>query len=311
MANFQTSVGSALAPAVAGDFAGYNIRNTVLAGPGGLIAGLAGLNIGRFAWLDGAHDIDGTLTYANSFGFTAPDGFVAREQQGLITTFLQENGMFIPAGYMATLYISGDFWVQNDGAAIVYPGDTLYANYADGKIGNAAVTSSSTGSIAAGTGSATANIVAGSDVLNVTGTVTGGFYPGGVLSGTGIISGTKILEQISGTANGIGTYRVSKVHDTAVAATTVSETHGVYTAASALSGVIGVGDILSGSGVTANTKITQLGTGTGGLGTYIVDTTQTATSTTITGAKNVSTKWIARSQGAVGGLFKMSSHLHG
>jgi hypothetical protein len=40
---------------------------------------------------------------------------------------------------------------------------------------------------------------------------------------------------------------------------------------------------ISGTGVTAGTTITQLGTGTGGAGTYIVSTTQTVASTTITG----------------------------
>lgn len=48
------------------------------------------------------------------------------------------------------------------------------------------------------------------------------------------------------------------------------------------SGVLAVGQVLSGSGVTAGTKITALGTGIGGTGTYTVDTSQTASSTTIT-----------------------------
>jgi hypothetical protein len=47
------------------------------------------------------------------------------------------------------------------------------------------------------------------------------------------------------------------------------------------SGVIAVGDVISGTGVTANTIIVALGTGTGGLGTYTLDTSQTALSTTI------------------------------
>lgn len=50
------------------------------------------------------------------------------------------------------------------------------------------------------------------------------------------------------------------------------------------SGSVAVGQTLSGSGVTADTKITGLLTGTGGAGTYTVDTTQTASSTTITAA---------------------------
>jgi hypothetical protein len=48
-----------------------------------------------------------------------------------------------------------------------------------------------------------------------------------------------------------------------------------------ITGVLAVGDVISGTGITANTIIVALGTGTGGLGTYTVDTSQTAISTTI------------------------------
>lgn len=47
------------------------------------------------------------------------------------------------------------------------------------------------------------------------------------------------------------------------------------------SGNLGVGSILQGTGVAAGTKITALGTGTGGTGTYTVDISQTVASTTI------------------------------
>lgn len=54
------------------------------------------------------------------------------------------------------------------------------------------------------------------------------------------------------------------------------------TVSAVTSGTLAVGQYLSGSGVTAATKITGYGTGTGGTGTYTVDTSQTASSTTIT-----------------------------
>ena len=47
-------------------------------------------------------------------------------------------------------------------------------------------------------------------------------------------------------------------------------------------GTIEVGQIISGSGITAGTKVTALGTGTGGVGTYTVSVSQTVSSTTIT-----------------------------
>lgn len=60
-----------------------------------------------------------------------------------------------------------------------------------------------------------------------------------------------------------------------------------------ITGTYAVGHILSGTGVTANTTITALGTGTGGAGTYTVSTSQTVASTTITGCAPVtnSTYW--------------------
>ena len=47
---FQTSVSTQPAPAVAGDFANGNPRFAVPAGPGGLIAGAAGVTIGQAPW---------------------------------------------------------------------------------------------------------------------------------------------------------------------------------------------------------------------------------------------------------------------
>jgi hypothetical protein len=54
-----------------------------------------------------------------------------------------------------------------------------------------------------------------------------------------------------------------------------------------ITGTYAIGHILSGTGVTANTTITALGTGTGGAGTYTVSASQTVGSTTITGCAPV------------------------
>ena len=48
------------------------------------------------------------------------------------------------------------------------------------------------------------------------------------------------------------------------------------------SGTLAVGDFINGAGVTGGTYITALGTGSGGVGTYTVNTSQTVSSTTIT-----------------------------
>jgi len=57
----------------------------------------------------------------------------------------------------------------------------------------------------------------------------------------------------------------------------------VLTVTGTPTGVIQVGMLITGAGVTAGTTITALGTGTGGAGTYIVSASQTVSSTTITG----------------------------
>ena len=63
---------------------------------------------------------------------------------------------------------------------------------------------------------------------------------------------------------------------------TASITGTTMTVSAVTSGTIYVGCLITGTGVTANTTITALGTGTGGVGTYTVSQSQTVVSTTIT-----------------------------
>lgn len=307
--NFQTFVGTQPSPAVAGDFASANPRFSVDAGPGGLVAGAAGVYVGRFAWWSAALiDANDTPAVVNNTGSGPVTGFVHREQQGLITTFLAESSMLIPQGFPMTLMSGGDFWCKNDGATECVVGMKAYANYADGKVTFAATgapgTASATGSIAAGTFSVTGSI--NDNVLTVSAVGSGTVYPGGTISGTGIASGTKVVAQLSGTAGGVGTYSVS-IPEQTVASTTVSGTYGIFTAASALSGTFGVGNTLTGTGISVTTTITALGTGVGGLGTYIVDVNTVVSSTTITAGTQIETKWVAMSAGLAGDLIKISS----
>lgn len=307
--SFQKQVNSQPAPAVAGDFASTNPRSSVLAGPNGLVAGTS-LFVGRAAWATPPLDGDGFPAVCNSFGSGNITGILHREQQGLFTQYLQEFSMQVPQGFNITLMASADLWVKNDGATVAEVGQKAYANFADGKFqfaatGAALAGATATGTISAQTGSWTGSIAG--DVMTVTGAVTGLVVPGGILSGTGVLTGTQVLSQISGTPNGDGTYYVSLSQT--VAATTISETYGLFTAVSAQTGTWAVGDVLAGSGgggVTAGTKITGFGTGTGGLGTYYVQTTQTVTSTAITSVLNVETSWIAMSVANAGELVKIS-----
>lgn len=69
--------------------------------------------------------------------------------------------------------------------------------------------------------------------------------------------------------------------------TTSTITGNTLTIATLSSGVFTIGSVLSGTGVTSGTTIIGFGTGTGGTGTYTVDTPQTVTSTTITGVAGI------------------------
>lgn len=74
--------------------------------------------------------------------------------------------------------------------------------------------------------------------------------------------------------------KITRAANAAVVTGSIAAT--VLTVTAVTSGVLSVGQTISGSGVTAGTKITALGTGKGGVGTYTVDTSQTASSTTVT-----------------------------
>ena len=312
---FQTQAYPQPVMAVAGDFASQNPYFTFDAGPGGLVAGVGGVNVGRFAWAYPPDDPDGTPTTVLNNGAGPVSGFVHREQQGLIVNYLAFNGVNIPVGFGLTLMVGGDFWVVNDGTTTAQIGQKAFAFLATGKVAFATAGSvfggaSATGSsVAAETSSFSGSIL--DDVLTVTGAVTGTIYPGTTISGTGIPTGTVILSQIGGTTGGDGTYFLS-VGGLNVAATTVSGTYGLLTIGTIVSGTFAVGDIISGSGVVAGTAITANVSGSGGSGgTMVVNNNTVVSSTTITASSAVETKWYAMSSGVAGALVKISDHATG
>ena len=138
----------------------------------------------------------------------------------------------------------------------------------------AAVTSTFTGSIA-------------DEILTVTSAPSNLLVAGTILTGSGVASGTQILDQLSGTAGGIGTYAVSIAQ--ALPSTSLTGTYGLMTlAGSNASGTFSVGQTISGAGVTNGTALLQDGTGTGAAGTYYVSPSQTVGPITVTGlATNV------------------------
>jgi hypothetical protein len=318
--SFQKTVNAVPAPGVAGEFASTNPRHSVLGGPGGLVAGGAGVAVGAFGWLDLA-----TYTIVNNFGAGKPNGFVHRAQQALITSYLGEATLIIPGGFMAgELFDSGDFWVANNTGNPVLPGQKVYVNNATGQVAAFAATgtpptggTTDTGSIAPITATSVTGSIAivpggigpgtNPTILTVTAVGSGTLYPGVTLTGTGVQTGTTIVAQLTGTPGGVGTYTVS-IPQT-VASTTITAHGAVLTVAGTITGTFSVGDVISGTGVSAGTFITALGTGTGGAGTYIVSPSQTvAGPITVTALSGTESDWYAASlgTGAAGEVIKIS-----
>ena len=136
-----------------------------------------------------------------------------------------------------------------------------------------------TGSIAAG--SATFNASIADDIMTVNSVASGTIYAGTVLVGTGVVTGTQVAIQLTGTAGGVGTYSVSKDHNLPNA-TTITASYGMVTVTAVTSGTVSVGQTVTGTNVSAGSIVTALGTGTGLVGTYIVQYTQTVASATLT-----------------------------
>ena len=317
--SFQTSTNVLQAPAVAGDFASANPRASNVATQNnnspGFRAGPNGLTIGLFAWLDTA-----TYTFASNNGAGAPNGFVHRAAEALITVYLNAFGMTIPAGFATgNIFDAGDFWMVNSGTTEAVPGMKAYANNSTGQGTFAAAGAPTTGgtstasTIAATTGSSAASTIT-DDIFTTGPAVTGIMVPGGVLSGTGVATGTTIASQVtpllSGeTAGGVGRYIVAP-RDQTVASTTISETYGLLTIGGTVTGAFAVGQTITGGAVTAGSTITGAGTGTGGAGTYFTQT-QTAASGAINSTVNTETLWFCRSFGQPGDLVIISSRAMG
>lgn len=300
MSGFQKQVNLTPAPAVAGDFASSNPRVTVLAGPGGLVAGVGGVTVGKFAWVAP----DGVTVYSHGTKAVAPSGFVHREQQGLIQQYLGEASMNIPVGFPVILHNGGDFWAVNGGAGAFTVGDAVYANYADGTVAQSAATN------ATATASMGATFTASGSGTNLTvSAVTGVLSIGETLSGTGIPAGTTIVSQTSGTTGGAGVYVTSQA--TTISAATATSFANVLTVTAVASGSLDIGESVTGTGIPAGAVLaSQVSGATGGVGTYTLSLPATAyaASTTVTSVGGVAaTGWKAQSAAAVGELVKIST----
>lgn len=109
--------------------------------------------------------------------------------------------------------------------------------------------------------------------LTIATTTTGALTIGSYVYGTGVPSNTFIL-------SGSGPYTLN---NTVAFSGTGSISGTTLTIATAASGQLYVGSVITGTGVTAGTYITAFGTGAGTTGTYTVNTSQTVSSTVLSG----------------------------
>lgn len=124
------------------------------------------------------------------------------------------------------------------------------------------------------------------NILTVTGITQGAVAQGQYLSGLNIPEGTQIVQSLTGAGgnvNEVGTYQLNITQPTQTPVFTGSISGTTLTVTAVTSGFVGIGSIISGTGITNGTTITALLTGTGDTGTYTVSVSQTASSTTITG----------------------------
>ena len=266
--SFQTSVNSYNPLGVEGDFASTNPRASALTpDTGAFVAGPNGVTIGQFAWIasDGR-----TVTNQGQYP-KQPDGFVHRDQQGLLTQYLQAAGTLIPAGFPVTLMSRGDFFDKNTGPSAITRDSNIFVSYLDGSLGTAAGTA---GSVTATLGSTnTASLGAtftgaasvASTSLVVT-AVTGLISIGDTVSGSGITDAPTIIAQTAGTTGGAGTYTLSKA-ETCTGGTVTC--FGNVVNVTAVSTYISVGDTISKTNYPAAATIaSQVSGTTGSTGVY-------------------------------------------
>jgi len=124
MTGFQSVINQYPAPGVEGDFASANPNASLLAGEGALVTGTSGVTVGRFAWA-----VAGVVSNAGS---GAPSGFVHREGQASIVTWLAESSMLIQPGREVTLMTRGDFLARTSTVATV--GQKVFASLTTGQV---------------------------------------------------------------------------------------------------------------------------------------------------------------------------------
>ncbi len=297
-AGFQTFLNRELPPGVPGDWAGANIRATVLVGPWSLVAPPSGTTVGVIGWANPATGICSSYFQPNSY-----PGFIKRDLQAQIYQFLGIATQQIASGYMVAAHAQGDFWGLFQGGCSV--GSSVYANPTTG-----ALIAGATGAAVTVTGAS--GTVSGGVFTFTVAPTSGTFAVGQIISMAALppgtyataVSGNAIGDTITlanldgtaipniGTAAAVTGYGQQAVQwlcmQTVPAAASVTATlaagsglgpFGVLDVSAVGSGTLEPGQWVQSSGtvpvpLTANIQILEQLTGTtGGVGTYLVSNT--------------------------------------
>jgi hypothetical protein len=271
---FQSKVNSQQAPGVAGDFASTNPFASVLAGQGELVAPAGGLVVGNFAWVGPA----GQVSQSYVAGYQI--GFLGRNEQALITQFLGEYTMVVPAGFMITLFNEGDFYAKFPAGAT--PGQNVYADPNTGTPISSASTPSAASATASEGATGTLTTVSGSATVTVNTVSAGLLAVGDTVVSANVPTGTTVLSQAtvtSGSGAGIlGTYVLSAAATASAGPTAFTTNSTLLNVTAVASGSLNVGDVFSGTGVTAGTTIVSQAAQFAGVATLASSTTLTVTS---------------------------------
>lgn len=310
---FQSIVNAQPAPGQPGDFYGVNMRAVVLGanvpygspGAGGqgavgqLVAPAGGLIVGNFCWADLS-----TGLVSQGYDSNGQLGFLHREEQAIIVTYLGISTYVVNAGFPVTLFSQGDFWAKFAGGAS--PGQVVWADPASGapiaaNVGSTPVADSVTASIGfSGQASFATN------VMTVTSVTSGIVSVGDTVTAAGVTAGTKVTSLGTGTG-GAGTYNLSTSPGT-IAAEATTTTSTVLDVTAVASGTLGAGDVISGSGITAGTQITgQLSGTTGGVGLYSISVAQGPIAGEAVTSNAIQTNFKVKSKCAAGEVAKISS----
>lgn len=312
---FQTTANTTSPIGTEGAKASSNVMTSLVAPAGGLVADPTnGLTVARFAWIDATGKL--LSSFAPGAVPVVPDGFVANEQQGLITAWLGERSMLVPPGLMANAFDRGDFYARV-GFQNAARGNKVFANVFSG-----AVIPGAAGSFPNFPAGAAAAFTASfaTTKMTVTAIASGTIGVGHLVAAPGIPANTRVLAQDSGTAGGAGVYSLSTTPGTVAsgpctsapadtvggATITASFATSKMTVTAVTDGVLVPGQLLKAdtAGLAAGTYIVAQDSGTpGGAGVYSLSTTPgTIASGAVNASAWIETSWVFKTAANAGEL---------